>query len=186
MTVTGASASNQGASSDDWPDLALLTRHIVETHHQYVRASIPRISACLEALAQDVDMRGPELPRVRTTFSALGLELLAHMTKEEQILFPYIDELARAKHDQNRPPSSPFGTIANPVRMMEDDHVAALELMEQIRNLTHRYTRLEGATATGQQCLSLLAAFDADLRVHTNIENSVLFPRALDLENELA
>lgn len=185
MTVAGENAALLGTSPDDWPDLALLTRHIVETHHQYVRASIPRISACLDALAQDVDMSGPELPRVRTTFSALGLELLAHLTKEEQILFPYIDELARAKHDQNRPPSSPFGTIANPVRMMEDDHVAALELMEQIRNLTHRYTRLEGAPAA-QRCLSHLAAFDADLRVHTNIENHVLFPRALDLENELA
>ncbi len=186
MTVRLPDSEDATPSPEQWPDLSLLTRHIIDTHHHYVRTALPSITAGLHQLVSQAGADHPELVRVREIFVALGGELIAHMTKEEQILFPYIDELAGARRLGTTPPPSPFGTIANPVRMMEEDHEEALGQVQRLRELTHGYSTPADGTADHHRCLSELAAFDADLQRHTTIENTVLFPQALDLEDGMA
>jgi regulator of cell morphogenesis and NO signaling len=128
----------------------------------------------------------PELHPIRQAFAQLGDELLTHMEKEENILFPYIEELAAAHRRTGPFPPSPFGTIANPVRMMEDDHQEALTLMASLRTLTHAYTPPAGWASADAAGYAALARFEADLVEHVGLENTVLFPRALDLEERLA
>ncbi|NQW04256.1 MAG: hemerythrin domain-containing protein [Acidobacteria bacterium] len=186
MTARQPDSEAATPSPEQWPDLSLLTRHIIDTHHRYVRTALPSITASLHQLVSQASASAPELMRVREIFVALGEELYAHMAKEEQILFPYIDELAGAKRQGSTPPPSPFGTIANPVRMMEEDHEQALEQVQRLRELTNDYSTPADGTADHRRCLSELAAFDADLQRHTTLENTVLFPRALDLEDGMA
>ncbi len=173
------------ATPDDWPDLGALVRHIVDTHHRYVRQALPAITTDLHRLVSEHGPGHPELHRVRQTFAHLAEELLAHMEKEEHILFPYIGELAVA-HNRTGPfPPSPFGTIANPVRMMEDEHEAALALVASLRDLTHGYAAPPEWPQDDAACYAGLARFEADLRQHIDLENTLLFPRALDLEERL-
>jgi regulator of cell morphogenesis and NO signaling len=173
------------SADGDWPDLGALVRHIVDTHHRYVRSAVPAITTALQRLGDQHGHTRPDLRRVPQAFAELADELLTHMHKEENILFPYIAELAAADRRTQPCPSSPFGTIANPVRLMEDDHQKAMTLMEGLRNLTHDYTPDPGWTTENAACYAALARFDADLRTHIDLENSVLFPRALDLEERL-
>jgi len=171
---------------DAVPDLSVLVRHIVDTHHHFVRQAVPAITRALHHLVDRHAQGHAELHRIRQTFAQLGDELLTHMEKEEHILFPYIDELAAAHRGTAPFPPSPFGTIANPVRMMEDDHQDALALAASLRALTHDYTPPPGWSTEDMACYQALAHFEADLHTHVNLENTVLFPRALDLEDRLA
>ena len=52
---------------------------------------------------------------IRQCIEALEVDLLPHLMKEEQILFPYIINL-ESNPRQNYAPD--FGTIANPIRVM--------------------------------------------------------------------
>lgn len=174
------------AAADDWPDLGALVRHIVATHHRFVRNAVPAVAQALNRLANQYGPGHPELHPIRQTFAQLGDELLTHMEKEEHILFPYIEELAAAHERTGRFPPSPFGTIANPVRMMEDDHQEALALMARLRELTHDFAAPAEWSAEDRAGYAALARFEADLIRHVGIENTVLFPRALDLEERLA
>jgi regulator of cell morphogenesis and NO signaling len=185
MTEPASPLPPEAAVRRDWPDLGDLVRHIVDTHHRYVRDAIPAITTGLHRLVNQYAPVHPELHPIRQTFAQLGEELLTHMEKEEHILFPYIDELAAA-HERKGPfPASPFGTIANPVRMMEDDHQEALALVATLRDLTHDYTPARDWAGVDAACYAGLARFEADLRQHIDLENTVLFPRALDLEARL-
>jgi regulator of cell morphogenesis and NO signaling len=174
------------AAAADWPDLGALVQHIIHTHHRYVRVALPAIAQALQRLADQHGQTLPDLQPVRRMFAQLGEELLTHMEKEEQILFPYITELAATQRRTGPLPPSPFGTIAHPVRMMEDDHQEALTLMADLRTLTNQYTPDASWTPEDAACYSALSRFEADLVAHIELENTVLFPRALDLEEHLS
>jgi regulator of cell morphogenesis and NO signaling len=186
MTEPASPHIPEATAPVDWPDLGVLVRHIVDIHHSYVRRAIPNITLALHQLVNQHASGHPELHSVRQAFAQLGEELLTHMEKEENILFPYITELVVAHRGTERFPPSPFGTIANPVRMMEDDHQEALTVTATLRSLTRDYTPAPDWRKEDAACYAELARFEADLRTHIDLENRVLFPRALDLEERMA
>jgi regulator of cell morphogenesis and NO signaling len=103
--------------------------------------------------------------------------------KEEQVLFPYIRELLE-RHDEQMcaRAQSPFGTVENPIRMMEREHIEAADAIRTIRELTGDYTAPADGCATYAVCMAELAEFEHDLHRHVHLENNVLFPRAVALE----
>jgi regulator of cell morphogenesis and NO signaling len=165
-------------------ELDALTEHIMATHHAYVREAAPRIQGWLEKLAARHGDRHPELREIRATFDWLSRDLGAHMIKEENILFPHIDALAAASRAGGRLPASPFGTILNPIGMMEEEHRHAGDQLESLRRLTRDYTPPEDGCTTYRLCYEELARFEGDLHRHVHAENNVLFPRAIELERE--
>jgi len=61
-----------------------------------------------------------------------------------------------------------------------------LERLEVLRDLTKSYTPPSAWPPDDAGVYVALAAFDADFQRHVELENSLLFPRALDLEERLA
>jgi regulator of cell morphogenesis and NO signaling len=169
-----------------WGDLDALTAFVVSRHHAYVRQATPQLTAWLEKLVGRHGARHPELLEIRRTFAEVAGELQVHMMKEENILFPSIDALAAAKRAGARLPPSPFGTILNPIRRMEEDHRLAGDGLARLRQLTDGYRAPADACTTFRACYDELARYEADLHRHVHLENHVLFPRAIALESELA
>ena len=60
------------------------------------------------------------------------------------MLFPYVRDLAGQVETCGRT-KSPFGTVENPIRMMEREHAEAGDAMRIIRELTKGYRRLRMA-----------------------------------------
>jgi regulator of cell morphogenesis and NO signaling len=169
----------QGGDITRWAPERLVD-HIVGTHHTYVRAALPRIARYLAKLIAAHGARHPELAHVAASFDRLAGEMLQHMLKEERVLFPYIRELAATTDGRVVP--SPFGTVENPIRMMEREHREAGNEMLLIRELTNGYTPPADGCETYRACLAELAQFDGDLHRHVHLENNVLFPKAVELE----
>jgi regulator of cell morphogenesis and NO signaling len=164
----------------EW-DVAALVAHIVATHHAYVRESMPRIAIYLQKLIAAHGERHPELARIAEHFAVLTHELTTHMFKEEQVLFPYVRELAAISRG-GAPPRNVFGSVRNPIRMMEAEHAGAGRELAIVRELSDGYTPPEDGCATYRVCYQELEAFDHDLRRHIHLENNVLFPKAVMLE----
>jgi regulator of cell morphogenesis and NO signaling len=157
-----------------------LIDNILTTHHAYVRSALPAIATHLTQLLDAHSARHPELARILNSFSELGCNLLQHMRKEERVLFPYIREIAA--RDRRRHRASPFGTIENPIRMMEREHRDAGDELRRLRELTHSYTPPPDGCETYRVCFAELAAFERDLHLHVHLEDNVLFPRAVEFE----
>jgi regulator of cell morphogenesis and NO signaling len=184
--LTALGPRSLSSLEDEWTDLSALTRHIVTRHHAYAREARPLITSWLDKLATRHGDRHPELIEVRRTFLDLADELAHHMRKEENILFPYIDTLAAATGTGDRLPPSPFGTVVNPIRVMEDDHEAAGVLAARLRQLTDTFTPPPDGCTTFRLCYQELARYEADLHRHIHLENNILFPRAIALEDALS
>ncbi|MGH9565605.1 MAG: hemerythrin domain-containing protein, partial [Candidatus Angelobacter sp.] len=126
----------------------------------------------------------PELAAVQQHFGTVSGELTSHMRKEEMVLFPYIKRLEEAADAGRRVPRPPFGTIRNPVRMMELEHEAAGDLLEQISKKSSDYTPPAEACFSYKALYTALKEFAEDLHQHVHLENNILFPRAITLEEK--
>lgn len=162
-----------------WP-VDRLIDHIVATHHAYVRSALPTIERRLATLVDAHAARHPELRQIAASFDRLSGDLLQHMMKEEHVLFPYIRELA-GDHGSL---ACPFGTVRNPIQMMEREHQEAGDELRIIRSLSNGYTVPEDGCTTYRAAFAELAQFERDLHRHVHLENNLLFPKAIKLELE--
>jgi len=181
------SASTETVLSD--PDfkntrLADLIAHILSRHHGYVKQEIPRLKQLFFKVVAVHCAAHPELGAAQRTFASLADELTAHMMKEEMVLFPYIEKLEQTRSAGQRAPLAPFGSVRNPVHMMELEHESAGKALDEIRTLTSAYTPPEGACFSYRTLYSALKEFEADLHTHVHLENNILFPRATALEGQ--
>ncbi len=166
-------------------DLGMLVTYIVSNHHAFVRRAMPVLLAHTSKVATVHGDRHPELREVAQLFEGVADEMTSHMEKEEQILFPYIAALSEASAGAGRVPSAPFGTVRNPIRMMEAEHEAAGEAMALIRELTSGYAAPADACTTYRVCFQELEEFERDLHEHVHLENNILFPKAARIEGEV-
>ena len=164
--------------------LAELISHIVRTHHAFVRAQIPEMKRLLEKVHSKHGANHAELTPIRDVFHGLGQELMLHLMKEENILFPYIERMEESVVQREPILPSPFGTVANPVRMMEHEHDDAGAALRSLRETSQDYAPPADACTSFRALYTALENFEKDLHQHIHLENNVLFPRALEMETK--
>jgi regulator of cell morphogenesis and NO signaling len=178
----------QGNSSEpnvaSWP-LDLLVDYIIKTHHRYVETKIAEIKPYLAKIVQVHGKQHPELVEIQELFLASAGELAQHMKKEELILFPYIAKMVQAKLSGQTLTPPNFQTVENPIAMMHHEHNAEGERFRRIAELTNKYSPPADACNTYRVTFALLQEFEADLHKHIHLENNVLFPEALALQDEV-
>lgn len=166
-------------------ELDFLIDYIVNNHHRYVKESIPFLRELSHKVSQVHGDFHPELLEIEQHTQAVIEELTMHMRKEEMILFPYIKELVLAKKTAAPLVPPPFGTIVNPIGMMEAEHASAGNALEAIEKLSDQFTPPSYACTSYQVLFAKLKEFQQDLHQHVHLENNILFPKAIGLEAEL-
>lgn len=169
---------------NEW-SLALLADYIVNTHHSYVRQLLPEITTYAHKVAKVHGNQHPELIHINKLVQSINAELMGHLPKEEEILFPFIKQLEQAKASGQPLEKPHFGSVENPVRMMEAEHESAGQDLEQIRELSNNYALPEDACGSYKLLFKMLEEFESDLHIHIHLENNILFPKALQLEKEV-
>ena len=174
-----------GIEIENWADKSLesLSSHIVAKHHAYVKRELPRLAQLAEKVVNRHGSTKPELLEIANALMQLDEELTEHLAKEEAILFPYISALEQSVSLGAARPNNCFGAVANPIAMMTQEHDAAGSLLSEIRRLSGDFTTPEDACPTFHAFYDGLREFEQDLHQHIHLENNILFPRAIELEN---
>ena len=180
--------SEPGGAERDWRQESLteLTEYIIDTHHSFTKQELDRLEKLFDKVCSRHGENHPELFEAQKTFYQLKQDLIPHMLKEEQVLFPYITRMEEAAGEGRAVPPPFFGTVRNPVRMMMLEHDAAGGLLPALRVTTGDYTPPPDACASYQALYRALADFEADLHQHIHLENNLLFPRAIEMEEKAA
>ncbi|OAD90215.1 iron-sulfur cluster repair di-iron protein [Aequorivita soesokkakensis] len=165
--------------------LDFLTDHIINVHHGYVEESSPMLLQYSKRVNHVHGHHYTELGEIEALVTQVVQELAAHMKKEELILFPFIKKLVKAEREGSDIPAIHFGTVENPIKMMEAEHEEAGEIMRRIAELSNNYTPPQGACNTYRAFYAKLEEFEQDLHQHVHLENNILFPKALNLEKKL-
>lgn len=167
-----------------WP-LDLLADYVEKTHHRYVEEKTPVIQSFLDKLCKVHGERHPELFEIRELFNESAKDLAAHMKKEELILFPFVRNLVKMKRKGSEFEFPPFGSVENPVNMMKHEHTVEGERFRKIGEKSDEFTPPADACNTYRVTFAMLQDFENDLHKHIHLENNILFPNSISLENEL-
>jgi regulator of cell morphogenesis and NO signaling len=180
--------SDKTLTADEMPEqmgAAQLIDHIVNKHHVFTKNEIARLTPLMDKVCRKHGPHHKELFVIQTAFNALADELLVHMRKEEMVLFPFIKVLA-AVVSTTIPVAEPhFKTVKNPIRMMMNEHDAAGDFLRTIREVSSDFTLPEGACPSYMALYFGLEELEKDLHQHIHLENNVLFPKAVELEQKV-
>lgn len=179
-----------GRATDDglqWQKetLAALQKYLVETHHAFTRDILETILHLADKVAMRHGPRHAEVMSVQKIVREIYDDLIPHMLKEEQVLFPYIEQMEAAIGRGEEPPMPFFGTVQNPVRMMMMEHDAVGELLARLRVETKDYSLPEDACLSFRALYERLGDIEQDLHQHIHLENNLLFPRAASMEESV-
>ena len=179
-----AATQSCAGAGRDWQrePLSELIAHITATHHRYVREEIARLGPLFEEVCGVHGKNHLELLRIRAVFRGLAQELTQHLMKEEMVLFPYVLRMEEAVIEGEPVLPAPFGSVANPVVMMEREHDGAGEALRAMRAASSGYSAPDGACTSYRALYRALSEFEADLHQHIHLENNILFPRAIAME----
>ncbi len=162
-----------------------LIDYILEKHHVFTKQEIERLTALMEKVCRKHGAQHAELFDLQATFQALGDDLTVHMRKEETVLFPFIKtlEMSLSQNLSVAPPH--FRTVRNPVRMIMLEHDTAGGLLRKMRELSNDFSLPDGACPSFGALYFGFRELEKDLHRHIHLENNVLFPQAVEMEQKV-
>jgi regulator of cell morphogenesis and NO signaling len=166
---------NKEKNVDVWTDSNSHTiiNHVITNYHRVSEEELAMLSPYVTKVSRVHGEHHPELVKMNELFYEFKKELLDHMVKEEEIVFPLIKQLAD-------------GTAANPaeaIKMiveLEKEHDHAGELLRQIRAVTSDFSLPLDACGTYRLVYARLEALESLTFMHVHLENNILFPRYLN------
>ena len=100
-------------------------------------------------------------------------EVSNHFKYEEEIVFPYIEALAKGKKSEK----SHYG-----IEQFERNHSNIEEKLGDLRNIIIKYLPEQYSNELRYKILAEIFDMESDLRKHTLLENLLLIPSVLKLE----
>jgi regulator of cell morphogenesis and NO signaling len=154
--------------------LTQLADHIERTHHAYLKDELPRLVEMADRVATKHGWRDARLAEIAATVQDLAGDMIAHMQKEEVVLFPLVRQIEAGAR------GGFHAAIAEPIQCMEAEHDDAGRALVRLRELTEGFAPDAEACNTHRALLAGLAQLETDLHRHVHKENNILFPRALE------
>ncbi|PKQ62433.1 iron-sulfur cluster repair di-iron protein [Labilibaculum filiforme] len=165
--------------------LCNLIRYIKENHHAYVRQQIPILTKFLDKIEQVHGNKHPEIEKINAHFKISVEQLSEHLEKEETELFPLIEKLAQLKKGEQLNDSTCKITAETLITCLTKEHENEGERFEEISRLSKAYQAPAGVCNTYRATYENLLAFEKDLHRHVHLENNILFPKAILLEQNI-
>ncbi len=158
----------------DW-DLGFLCDYIANTHHKTVLKLLPQLTAYTQKISDVHGSHHPELIEIAEIFSEVNTELLEHLKKEEDVLFPAIKDVLKTNSSKSHE------IILSEIERMKGEHEFAGGAIDKINVLSKNYKLPDDACNTYQVTFKLLEEFEDDLHIHVHLENNILYPKALKI-----
>src|ERR1017187_2263336 len=162
-------------------------KHILRAlrnQHERVKEKLPLLQGTAATVADRYRTRYPELPAIDELIQALSLKLTAHLTEEEDTLFPALLQLELAYLGE-----SPIAGYPKRVRKiltsMSLQHDTSGLMLHQIWAESHGLNPPEDADSQCREFYGDLRKFFGELHRDFHMENNILFPQAAQMEAEI-
>lgn len=155
--------------------LEIVVEYLRHSHHQFIKNKLPYIARLIANY--------PEQDDLKLIFPEFVEEFINHIYEEEDTLFHYLERLVDIqKKRTNNPAASLWKYRSVSLQTIHEDHKEEDELAG-IRTL------IESTTNAGsihwQVICKELKSFDREMWYHAEIENKILFPKAIALETSI-
>jgi regulator of cell morphogenesis and NO signaling len=163
----------------------LIIEYLKHAHFTFVKHRLPYISRLVEAFKaghKDYEQIAKDLKELFPLFLE---DFIHHIYEEEDTLFGYIKVLERASKGLYNPSQLYYMLEKNSLQRFAMEHEAHDDEMEGIRRITNDYKLSNDAPLHVKVIYTELTTFEKTLKTHARIENEILFPKAMMLENRV-
>ena len=173
---TARETSSIGEQYGQWP-VDFLADYIVNQFHTYTREMLALIARYADAVATAHGAGHPETVTIAAIWPRLSESMTAHLRDEEELLFPYVKQLAK------REAAAPaFGSAQALIGQMEGEHEDVGSTLAELARLSGGYAVPADGCNTYRALYGFLGEFEATTKKHIHLENNILFPKAIKLE----
>ena len=163
----------------------LVIGYLRHSHHVFIKEKLPYMAHLIRHIKHS-DSIDPQIIRdLQAVFPLFAEDFIHHIYEEEDTLFGYIGQLLEAKRGLKKASALYYAMERHSMQKFTAEHEGYDDEMFGIRELTNNYFLPPNADLHVQVMFAELKAFEKSLQVHANIENPVLFPKALLLEQEV-
>ncbi|MBL0741519.1 iron-sulfur cluster repair di-iron protein [Chryseolinea lacunae] len=163
----------------------LIIEYLKHSHFLFIKHKLPYIARLVESFkANHEDFKTVERD-LKIVFPLFVEDFIAHIYEEEDTLFSFIQALERAVKGRYMPGKLYYLLEKNSVHKFAMEHEAHDDEMEGIRNITKDYHLTPHAPLHVKVLYNELKGFEKSLITHARIENEILFPKAMALENKV-
>ncbi|MEG6616813.1 iron-sulfur cluster repair di-iron protein [Peptococcaceae bacterium 1198_IL3148] len=148
-----------------------LVDYIVNKHHAYLHNNLPALSALTTTVLRAHGTNHKELARVHKLFNLLKLDLEQHLIKEEQEVFPKIQEYEKDGNIKN------LQAAVDSIEELENEHEGAGDILKELRSITNNFQLPQDACGTYERTYKIMQELESDLFEHIHLENNILHPR---------
>lgn len=163
----------------------LIIEYLKHAHFLFVKHKLPYIGRLVESFNPDHDEYEQVAKDLKTLFPLFLEDFIHHIYEEEDTLFKYIKVLERASKGKMNPARLYYMMEKSSLQHFAAEHEKHDDEMEGIRRITRDYHLTPDAPLHVKVIYSELTAFEKSLQVHARIEDDILYPKAMALENEL-
>ncbi|MCH6265214.1 iron-sulfur cluster repair di-iron protein [Neobacillus citreus] len=144
--------------------------HVIANYHRATEEEFKMLSPYVTKVSRVHGDNHPELLKVYELYHEFKKEMLEHMAKEEEIVFPIIRKLADGTIE-NR------DEAINMIVELEKEHDHAGAILKELREITGDFTPPLDACGTYRLVYSRLEELEGLTFMHVHLENNILFPR---------
>lgn len=157
----------------------LLIRFLKHSHTTYIKEYLPYVGKLLDKLPED-DL--DTVKDLKEVFPLFVEDFINHIFEEEDELFEYLSVLSKFNRSKRVPPIKDLLPYFNISLIELREHHQIDDEMSSMRELIQE---LPLKTLEMRIIVRELKAFDRELLYHAEIEDQILFPRAIELEQNV-
>ncbi len=159
----------------------------IEQHHRRIKERLLKVQTLIEQAAElQKDQHSSTFGFLQKFYPVFKTEMENHFTKEEQILIPYIRQMDEYSRNPGTKLEFHSSSIKNPIGQIEYDHDQTENVMfDKLRTITNNYQLPQNSGDAFKALYDGLKDIETNISEHINLENNILFPRAIELELQL-
>ncbi len=154
----------------------LLLEYLKHSHHLFIKEKLPYISHLLQSL------KASFANDLKEIFPVFIEDFIKHIYEEEDQLFRYVSSLSKIKQKKVISPSAELYQYRDfsleEIRVEHDNE-------DEMGNMRDLIESLPSKNLHTRVIINELKSFDREVLYHAEIENEILFPKAIILETEI-
>ena len=163
----------------------LIIQYLKHSHFLFIKHKLPYIARLVESFKANHDDFHAIERDLKIVFPLFVEDFIEHIYHEEDTLFNFIQSLDRAARGNYVPTRLYMLMEKNSMQRFAMDHEAHDDEMKGIRKITKDYYAGPKCPLHVKVLYNELKEFEKSLITHARIENEILFPKAMELENKV-
>jgi regulator of cell morphogenesis and NO signaling len=161
---------------------SMLIHYLTKSHDYYLEKKIPEIEYLIDNLTEEDGMDNDTFLLLKNFFKEYKEELMSHIRKEEERVYPYVLELERAIEELTPSESLISQMNAYSINDYEDEHDDVEDKLYDLKNILIKYVPTGRTDANSYKILHELFLLESDLNDHSRIEDLILVPKVEAME----